>query len=135
MSEQSDLRERFGKLIGMCGSSSAGERDNALAAIDRALSAAGLTWAWLSDLVASGERPDSGLVQRRALLVAKLLKPRLNEALSLAWSMTADEAKAIAELRKRVESGADLNSAEGLERIERAIGIITDVKRRNGRAA
>ena len=50
-------RRRVAKLIGMLGSSSAGERENALAAIDKALSAAALTWGWLAALVERGELP------------------------------------------------------------------------------
>jgi hypothetical protein len=59
-------RSRLGKLVGMLGSAHAGERSNALDAIDQALERAGLSWWWVGELVAQGEVRDSNHLSARS---------------------------------------------------------------------
>jgi hypothetical protein len=80
-----EFRSRLGKLIGMLGSKHEGERQNASAALERALTDAGLSFGWLADQVA-GSRDDRGEIFR------ELIVERLSHALRNAWVLLPHEA-------------------------------------------
>src|ERR1035437_1871554 len=119
MDDVADLRQRVGKLCGMVGSDQTGEKSNALAAIDQALSRAGKTWAWI------GELADSA----REKLLARLIAERLNAGLDQAWSMDAGDAAIVREIVGRCETGlAQVNATE----LARVISIADGARRRPG---
>ncbi len=81
-------RERLAKIIGMLSSTADGERSAALAAADRALVDAGLTWI---DVAALMENLHLHLPAREALL-ARLVGDRLDLGLRHSWAMGPGEA-------------------------------------------
>jgi hypothetical protein len=125
MDDVADLRQRVGKLCGMVGSDQTGEKSNALAAIDQALSRAGKTWAWIGEIVARGELADSA----REKLLARLIAERLNAGLDQAWSMDAGDAAIVREIVGRCETGlAQVDATE----LARVIGLADGARRRAG---
>ena len=120
-----DFRERVGKLCGMVGSDQAGEKSNALLAIDQALARAGKTWAWIGDLVAHGDLSNG----EREKILASLIADRLNAGLDQAWTMDAGDAAIIRELVGRCETGlAQVNATE----LARALALANGARRRAG---
>jgi hypothetical protein len=109
-----DVRVQLGKLCGMLGSSHEGERSNALALLGRALTNAGLSWAWLVDLVGHGVLPGG----EREKLLASLVAERLEEGLQYAWCMLPEESFYVRSTAER----ADL-SGTNAQAIGRAIKI------------
>ncbi len=115
-------RARIGRLVGMLGSSSEGERANALAAVDKALSANGLTWGWLAHLVERGELPAD-----RDPIFKRLVCDRLRDGLVVAWSMGSGEASFVRDVLVRIESGLrEIDFAD----VSRAIDLATNARRR-----
>ena len=96
-----DFRARVGKLCGMVGSDSAGEKNNALLAIDQALARAGLSWQWIGELVAHGDLSRG----EREEILARLIAERLNAGLDQAWSMDAGDAAIVREIVGRCKDG------------------------------
>ena len=127
-----DARERLAKLFGRLGSDQAGERQNALAAIDKALSAGGLTWAWVCDLVGQAELLSVLDLARRDRLLSRLVGDRLDECLVQVWSMSADERAAVRCLYNELQLAKSLRSVKP-ERIESAIFIADATRKRVGR--
>lgn len=115
-------RKRLAKLIGMLGSSSAGERANALAAFDKALIAAALSWGWLADLIERGQLPDGDTARMFKMLVIG----RLRESLPRGWGMREGEAAFVRDVLVRCESGA---SDVDLATVSRALEIAARVSR------
>ena len=113
MDDVADLRERVGKLCGMVGSDQTGEKSNALAAIDQALSRAGKTWAWIGEIVAHADLPNDD----REEILARLIADRLNAGLDQAWSMDAGDAAIVREIVGRCEDGLAQVSAAELSRV------------------
>ena len=126
-----EARERLAKLFGRLGSDQAGERQNALTAIDKALAAAGLSWAWVCDLLNQAELLSEGDLARRDRLLSRLVGDRLDECLVQAWSLSADEKKAVVPLSKALKLSMSLRSIEP-ERIENAIFIADTTRKRVG---
>jgi hypothetical protein len=127
-----EARDRLAKLFGRLGSDQAGERQNALAAIDKALSAAGLSWAWVCDLVGQAELLTEGDLARRDRLLSRLVGDRLSECLAQAWSMSAEEKASVRPLWSTLQVSKSLRSIEP-ERIEAAIFIADVTRKRVGR--
>jgi len=130
-----DFREKLSRRLGKLGSDAPAEREAAIDAVRKALAGAGLSFAWLTDLVMRGVLPEDAIVRRRAQLVSSLLIRPLNEALSMAWAATAAEGKVLSELQARITSGAivgDIDSQEGLARIESAVDTMASIRRRCG---
>ena len=123
MDEIADLRERVSKLVGMLGSSNRGEKENALAAIEQALSRAGKTWAWIGEIVARGELPNG-----RDKVSARLVVERLQAGLAHAWAMSEGDARDVREIVGLCEAGTVISP----EKIKRAINIADDARRRAG---
>src|ERR1019366_7914942 len=120
-----DFRERVGKLCGMVGSDRAGEKSNALLAIDQALARAGKSWQWIGELVAHGDLSNG----EREKILASLIAERLNAGLDQAWSMDAGDAAIVRELVGRCEDGlAQVSAAE----LSRAIKIADNARGRAG---
>ena len=124
MDDVADLRQRVGKLCGMVGSDQTGEKSNALAAIDQALSRAGKTWAWIGEIVARGELPNG-----RDKVSARLVVERLQAGLAHAWAMSEGDARDVREIVDLCEAGTFQISPE---KIKRAINIADDARRRAG---
>lgn len=114
-----EFRSRVGKLIGMLGSTHAGERQNASAALERTLSDAGLSFGWLADVVAGSSGDD------RHQLFRELVVERLSHALRHAWALTPQEAVFV---RQVLYDLAGSNSAA----IARAIEIADRARRTAG---
>lgn len=127
-----EARERLAKLFGRLGSDQAGERQNALAAIDKALSASGLSWAWVCDLVNAAELLTEHDLARRDRLLSRLVGDRLNDCLAQAWSLSAEERNAVRYLSNHLGLSKSLRSIE-TERIEAAMFIADETRRRAGR--
>jgi hypothetical protein len=123
MDDVADLRERVGKLCGMVGSDQTGEKSNALAAIDQALSRAGKTWAWIGEIVARGELPNG-----RDKVSARLVAERLQAGLAHAWAMSEGDARDVREIVDLCKAGTVISP----EKIKRAINIADDARRRAG---
>jgi hypothetical protein len=123
MDDVADLRERVGKLCGMVGSDQAGEKSNALLAIDQALARAGKTWAWIGEIVARGELPND-----RDKVSARLVVERLQTGLASSWAMSEGEAREVREIVDLCEAGTVISP----EKIKRAINIADDARRRAG---
>jgi hypothetical protein len=86
-----ELRARLGKLLGMIGSAHAGERENALSAVDQALARAGMTWATIGRLVSrGGELPND-----REALFARVMKTVCRDTIPRAWALNGGEAKLV----------------------------------------
>lgn len=96
-----DGRARLGKLVALLGSNNAGERDNALAALGRALGENGLDWAWLADLATRGETPDSDYTR----LFGRMVGERLRQGIVHAWSMEPGDARTVRAVADRLASG------------------------------
>jgi len=120
-----DLRERVGKLLGMVGSNQEGERANALAAIEQALTRAGETWGWIGSLVAHGDLPGG----EREQILSSLIADRLRSGLASAWAMSDGDAKTVRETAERCKVSIANVPADDLSR---AIKIADDAKRRAG---
>ena len=120
-----DFRERVGKLCGMVGSDQAGEKSNALLAIDQALARAGKSWQWIGELVAHGDLSNG----EREKILARLIAERLNAGLDQAWSMDAGDAAIVREIVGRCETGlAQVDATE----LARVIGLADGARRRAG---
>lgn len=115
-------RARLARLVGMLGSSSSGERANALAAVDKALQAAALSWGWLADLIERGQLPDGDTARMFKMLVIG----RLRESLPRSWAMKAGEAAFVRDVLVRCESGS---SDVDLATASRALEIAARVSR------
>jgi hypothetical protein len=116
-----DGRTRLGKLVALLGSDNAGERDNALAALGRTLTDQGLDWAWLANLAAHGEVPDS----KHSKLFARVVGERLQRSLARAWAMADGDARFV-----RQVLGCLVVGQASSDEIERALKIADDVKRK-----
>lgn len=120
-----DFRERIGKLLGMIGSDQAGEKSNAILAVDQGLARAGKTWAWIGNYVAHGDVSEG----EREKILASLIAERLNAGLDQAWSMDAGDAAIVREIVGRCETGlAQVNATE----LAHAIKIADGARRRAG---
>ena len=84
-------RERIAKLVGMLGSAHAGERSNALDAINKSLGEARLTWEWIASLVGRGELAGG---ESEALL-RRLVTARLRAGLAVAWAFGNGEGSVV----------------------------------------
>ena len=115
-------RERIAKLVGMLGSSSVGERGNALLALGKALDSAGLSYGWLSKLVAVGEMPGGP----RDALFRKLVVRVLRQGLVAAWAMPSGSAELVRLVISSWESGKPVE----VSMIERALEIAADATRK-----
>jgi hypothetical protein len=73
----------------MLGSAHSGEKQNALAAIEKTLAGAGLTWASIGRLVARGELPGG----ERENLFSRVVRDRMKETLPRAWAINTSEAR------------------------------------------
>jgi hypothetical protein len=119
-------RARLGKLFGILGSEHAGERANALAAIERDLIEADLSWRWVGELVARGELPGG----ERDRLFVRVVGERLRQALASAWAMPAGDAGVVRGVIARLGAGAaEISVAE----LERALAIADATRREVGR--
>jgi len=118
-----DARARLGKLVGLLGSSAQGERENALAAVDRALRAAHLSYGWLADLIARGDLPDGD----NERVFKRLIVDRLREGLQVAWSLGPGEANELRSVLVRIEAG--LRTID-LKTIDHALNIATKARAR-----
>ena len=123
MDDIADLRDRVSKLVGMLGSSNRGEKENALAAIDGALSRASKTWAWVGRLIAHGELPSG-----RDKVSARLVVDRLQARLAHAWAMSEGDARDVREIVDLCKAGTVISP----EKIKRAVNIADDARRRAG---
>jgi hypothetical protein len=119
-------RVRIAKLIRTLGGSSTGERANAIAAVDKALRSAALSWDWLSDLVSRGELPGGV----REAVFKRLVVARLQDALVVPWARRGGEDDFVRDVLVRCESGSAELSAE---EIDRALTIAADARRRAGK--
>ncbi len=108
----------------MLGSSSSGERINSLAAIERALAAAGLSFVWLGELAERGELPGE-----RERLLQGIVAQRLRQGLESAWTMEAKDASFLREVFAECGGSGHI----GGERISRAIKLADEARRRAGR--
>lgn len=125
MAVTADIRERVGKLLGMIGSSSEGEKKAALAAVEGALSKAGTTWAWIGSLVAHGDLPSGD----REKILSRLVADRLRDGLCQAWAMSDGEARELRDIAARCETAlASVSPAD----LARAIAIADNARRRAG---
>jgi hypothetical protein len=127
-----EARERLAKLFGRLGSDQAGERDNALLAIDKALTAAGMSWAWVCDLVNQAELLREDDMKRRDRLFARLVGDRLNECQAQAWSLSVEENTGVRRVANELQLSKSLRAVE-TERIEAAIFIADTTRKRVGR--
>jgi hypothetical protein len=116
-------RARLARLVGMLGSSAAGERENALAALDKELVSRGVSWGWLADLVAHGELPG-GLRER---VFKRLVVDRLKQGLVAAWAMAGGDAEFV---RKVVAGCVSKSEIVEAGRIETALRIADDARKR-----
>jgi hypothetical protein len=107
--------------VGMLGSSSAGERANAPAAVDKALTANGLSWGWLAHILERGELPAD-----RDPIFKRLVSDRLREGLVVAWSMGSGDSGFVKDVLARVESGSSIEFAD----VDKALNIATTARRR-----
>lgn len=103
-----EARARIGRLIGRLGEVS--DRQAALAALDRELPDAGLSWGAVASFVASGELPGG----ERDVLLHRLVRERLNASLSKAWAMAPGEAAVV---RKALAGGVGLTEINAALRI------------------
>jgi hypothetical protein len=123
-------RSKLAKCIAMLGSDAAGERANALAAADRELAAAGMSWIDIACLAERMDVPDS--VREQALsdvksVLTKLLRDQLNDALvAAAWTMQPGEAGFLRKIIAECESGTV--NATGAD-MQRAIDIADQARR------
>lgn len=115
-------RARVGRLVGMLGSSSGGERANALAAVDKALSAAALSWGWLADLVERGDLPGGD----REKIFRRLVAEQLRGSLVRAWAMAGGDAHFVRLVLEECENGS---AAVDVGRVSRALKIASDARR------
>jgi hypothetical protein len=95
---------RLGKLFGALGSAHDGERIAALRAIDGALTASGITWAWVASVITHGERSAG----EREQLFESLVQSRLAEAYAKQWTLTTSEKAVLGKVAAAVEGGAAL---------------------------
>lgn len=118
--------ERLAKLIGMLGSAHAGERANAIEAVDQELARHGLTWFDVGALAAHGKRDRD-----REKLLARFVSDRLKAGLQYAWCMTGEQSKWLRELVARCDrtGGLDVGAAALTE----AIAIADQARRQAGR--
>lgn len=115
MPEELSDRRRIAKLVGALGGAEA-ERAKALAELHKALSAAGLTFGWLADVV---ERDE--LVQGdREGLFKELVLRQLRGGLTWASFMGAGEPARVREVIVAMDNGRHVGAIE----IKRAIEIV-----------
>ncbi|HXO70411.1 MAG TPA: hypothetical protein VN838_15720 [Bradyrhizobium sp.] len=126
-----EVRQRLGKLFGRLGSDQAGERDNAIVAIDKALAAAGRGWSWVCELVTSGELPTDADVKARGALFAELVAERVRDCLAESWALSVAEAAAVGKVAVALDRGgmSDVN----VDELREALRISTTMRRRVGR--
>jgi|SRR6266849_381075 len=121
-------RARLGKLFGALGSVHEGERIAALTAIDAALQASGLTWAWVAATIATGASAETAEARER--LFDRLVRDRLAEGYALQWGLTTTERLLMSQVELQLRAGvavADVPTAELLAAIE----VADQVKRRD----
>lgn len=128
-----DARERLAKLFGRLGSEHAGERQNGLAAIDKALTAAELSWTWVCELVANGIHSADQDVVARDRLLTRLVGDRLSEAMFAGENALSTQQHA--SLRKLHDGLKEVRSLRAVksEEIVRALDLADLVRRRVGR--
>jgi hypothetical protein len=119
-------RARIGKLAGMIGSASAGERANAVDLADKALGAMGASWQWLGMLCEHGELPGTD----RDRLFCRLLRDRLKGSEVAWWTIGGQEAGRIRAVLAACGNG--LGSVPALE-IEAVIGLADRARQLAGR--
>jgi hypothetical protein len=114
-------QSRLGKLVGMLGAAG-GEGANALAALDKGLTAAGLSWGWLAQLVEHGEAPGG----ERDKIFRRLVAEQLRGSLVRAWAMAGGDAHFVRLVLEECEGGS---AAVDVGRVSRALEIASDVRR------
>jgi hypothetical protein len=119
--EPEAYRSRLAKLTGMLGSAHAGERDNAITALDNALAGSGRGWPWLAELIERGEMPRG----KREQLLGRLLAHRLRQALAGAWAMDSGEAEYMRSILDRLAISASGISNEEIARAIKIAGTTT----------
>jgi len=115
-----EARARIGRLIGRLGEVT--DRPAALAALDKELPAAGLSWGAIAEMVAHGELPGG----EREKLLSRLVMDRLRNGLACAWAF---EAGGAAFIRQILQRGIGRTSCTDLEV---ALGIDDDARRKAG---
>ena len=130
----SEARERLAKLFGRLGCDcSAGERRNALVAIDKALVASGLSWAWVRELIADGVHGTDADAAARDGVLARLLSERLGEAMfGGANALATAEFAEVRRVHERLLEARSLRSLTTAE-ISRVLDLADQVRRRVGR--
>jgi hypothetical protein len=123
---------RLGKLFGRLGSDQAGERANALAAIDKALPAAGLSWSWVCELVTSGTHAADEGAEARDRLLARLMADRLAEAAVGAHSLSVQEHVELRKVSGAIKETGSLRSVASAD-VARALDLADVIRRRVGR--
>lgn len=118
-----DARTRLGKLAGMLGSDAAGERANAVDAIGRELARAGLSFAWLAELVVHGQVADP----QREKLLADLVAGRLKRGLIYGFGMSGSEQAFVQEISAQCGTGLSETPAAVLRK---AVAIADEAQRR-----
>jgi hypothetical protein len=128
----SETRTRLAKLFGRLGSEHAGERENALAAIDKALVAPGPGWSWICGLIEVGRlSTDDDAVARDRLLV-RLVGERIRDCGVHDWTLSVEERASVRKIKNAIELSKSLSSIPSAE-VELALGVADSVRRRVGR--
>ena len=119
------------KLFGMLGSEHAGERDNAVDAIGRALAASGLSWRWICELIAGGTTEQDAAARDR--LLSRLVEDRVKEAMIGAWSLSVEEHADLRKVNTELREARSLRSV-GAHDVHRALEVADMVRQRYGPA-
>lgn len=114
-------RGRIGRLVGMLGGAG-GEKINALAALEKALASAGLSFGWLAEIVERGELPGGD----RDKLLRKLAAERLRESLAQAWSMPGGAAQLVRLVLEECEAGSVVVD---VGKLTKALAVASDARR------
>lgn len=117
-------------MFGALGSAHAGERAAALAAIPKALEAAGLGWGDVAALLERGEVPGADGLARDELFF-RLLRECASECLAGAWLLTTAEAGVVARISGALDAGAGVRDLQVVDLAE--IVRLTDEVRRRSR--
>lgn len=118
-----ELRARLAKLLAMVGSPAKGERNNAVAALDRTLADNQLGWGWLADFITRASVPAA----ERDRFLAGVLSDRLDHATPHAWALDEGGAAFLKETRAMLRNG---QSACSLGRLRRAVELSDEAIRR-----
>lgn len=125
-------RDRLAKLFGRLGSDQAGERDSALAAIEKALAAAGSSWSWICALVGRGRLPDDADQAARDGLLDQLVEQLTREAMFGAWALSVEERAALTRVSAELRETRSV-AALRVDEIRRVIEVADIVRKRVGR--